>query len=45
MGKCLIIVGVNHSTAAVGVRERLAFGEEELVPALERLKLMATIGG
>jgi glutamyl-tRNA reductase len=41
MDQCLIIVGVNHRTAAVGVREHLAFGEEELVQALERLKLAA----
>ncbi len=29
---------VNHRTAAVGVRERLAFADDEIVDALSRLK-------
>jgi len=33
----LIIVGVNHRTAAVAVREQLAYADEEIVPALVRL--------
>jgi glutamyl-tRNA reductase len=41
MAQSLLIVGVNHQTAAVEVRERLAFREEELAPALSRLKLVA----
>ncbi len=35
----LVILGVNHRTAPVKVRERLAYAEEEIVPALSRLKL------
>jgi glutamyl-tRNA reductase len=34
----LVILGVNHRTAAVAVRERLAFSEDEVAPALRRLK-------
>ncbi len=41
MAQSLIIVGINHRTAAVELRERLAFDEDELVPVLERLKLVA----
>ncbi len=41
MNQSLLILGINHRTAAVEVRERLAFREEELVPALSRLKLEA----
>ena len=41
MAQALLIVGINHRTAAVDLRERLAFREEELVPVLERLKLVA----
>jgi glutamyl-tRNA reductase len=37
----MLIVGVNHRTAAVEVRERLAFREDELAQALSRLKLVA----
>ncbi|HEY6419560.1 MAG TPA: glutamyl-tRNA reductase [Candidatus Binataceae bacterium] len=38
MEQTLFIVGVNHRTAAVSVRERLAFAEDEFVLALRRLK-------
>ena len=38
MEQTLFIFGVNHRTAPVGVRERLAYAEEEIVPALARLK-------
>jgi glutamyl-tRNA reductase len=38
MEQTLFIFGVNHRTAAVGVRERLAFADEEIVEALTRLK-------
>jgi glutamyl-tRNA reductase len=38
MEQTLFIVGVNHRTAAVAVRERLAFAEDEFVLALRRLK-------
>ena len=41
MAQSLFIVGINHRTAAVELRERLAFREDELVPVLERLKLVA----
>ncbi|MGO9057988.1 MAG: glutamyl-tRNA reductase [Candidatus Binataceae bacterium] len=41
MDQSLLIVGINHRTAAVEVRERLAFPGEDLVPALSRLKLEA----
>jgi glutamyl-tRNA reductase len=41
MNQSLLIAGVNHRTAAVEIRERLAFGDDELVPALARLKLVA----
>jgi glutamyl-tRNA reductase len=37
----LLIVGVNHRTAAVAVRERLAYADEEIVPALARLRVAA----
>ena len=37
----LVILGVNHRTAPVKVRERLAYAEDEIVPALSRLKLAA----
>jgi glutamyl-tRNA reductase len=32
------VAGVNHRTAPVGVRERLAYAEAEIVPALRRLR-------
>ena len=38
MEASLLIVGVNHRTAAVAVRERLAYADEEIVPALARLR-------
>ncbi|MGH7814033.1 MAG: glutamyl-tRNA reductase [Candidatus Binataceae bacterium] len=41
MDQTLFIVGVNHRTAPVGVRERLAFAEDEAVPALRRLRAAA----
>lgn len=41
MAHSLLIAGINHRTAAVEVRERLAFRDDELVPALSRLKLVA----
>ncbi len=41
MAQSLLIAGVNHRTAAVEIRERLAFRDEELAPALSRLKLVA----
>jgi glutamyl-tRNA reductase len=41
MNHRLVILGVNHRTALVNLRERLAYAEEEIVPALSRLKLAA----
>ncbi|MBF6568771.1 MAG: glutamyl-tRNA reductase [Candidatus Binataceae bacterium] len=38
MNSQLLIVGVNHRTAPVKVRERLAYAPSEIVPALSRLK-------
>jgi glutamyl-tRNA reductase len=37
MGRALVIVGVNHRTAPVALRERLGFAQAELQPALARL--------
>src|SRR5260370_2531123 len=37
MDQTLFIVGINHRTAAVATRERLAFAEDEIVAALGRL--------
>jgi glutamyl-tRNA reductase len=33
-----VAVGLNHRTAAVALRERFAYGERELAPALDRLR-------
>jgi glutamyl-tRNA reductase len=41
MDESLLIVGVNHRTAPVAVRERLAYADDEIVAALGRLKLHA----
>jgi len=38
MDEKLLIVGVNHRTAPVAVRERLAYGDGEIAGALGRLK-------
>src|SRR3984957_18372384 len=38
MDEKLLIVGINHRTAPVAVRERLAYGDGEIVSALGRLK-------
>src|SRR6516165_4275730 len=38
MEEKLLIVGINHRTAADAVRERLAYGDGEIVAALARLK-------
>ena len=34
----LFLIGINHNTASVSVRERITFSEEELMPALKSLK-------
>jgi glutamyl-tRNA reductase len=44
MENSLFILGVNHRTAPVAVRERLAYGEAEVAPALQRLKRATGIG-
>ncbi|HVN28296.1 MAG TPA: glutamyl-tRNA reductase, partial [Candidatus Binataceae bacterium] len=44
MENTLFILGVNHRTAPVAVRERLAYGEAEIAPALQRLKQACGIG-
>src|SRR5712692_1442331 len=41
MDQTLFILGVNHQTAPVAVRERLAFANDEIVGALGRLKQCA----
>ncbi|HEY6394461.1 MAG TPA: glutamyl-tRNA reductase [Candidatus Binataceae bacterium] len=41
MDQTLFMVGVNHRTAPVAVRERLAFAEDEVAAALKRLKKAA----
>ncbi|HKV56193.1 MAG TPA: glutamyl-tRNA reductase [Candidatus Binataceae bacterium] len=41
MEQTLFIFGVNHRTAPVAIRERLAYSEAEIVPALLRLKQSA----
>jgi glutamyl-tRNA reductase len=41
MDQTLFIVGINHRTAAVAVRERLAYAEDEIVAALGRLSAAA----
>src|SRR5271163_3204117 len=38
MDQTLFIVGINHRSAAVALRERLAFADDEIVPALDRLR-------
>ena len=38
MDQTLFIVGINHRTAAVAVRERLAFADDEITAALRRLR-------
>ncbi len=38
MDQTLFIVGINHRSAAVALRERLAFAEDEIAPALGRLR-------
>ena len=38
MDQTLFIVGINHRSAAVALRERLAFADEEIVAALARLR-------
>jgi glutamyl-tRNA reductase len=44
MEHTLFILGVNHRTAPVAVRERLAYGEDEIASALQRLKQATGIG-
>ncbi|MGH7837561.1 MAG: glutamyl-tRNA reductase, partial [Candidatus Binataceae bacterium] len=38
MERALFVVGVNHRTAVVAVRERLAYTDAEIAPALGRLR-------
>lgn len=39
----IILVGLNHESAPVEIRERLSFEEAELRPSLERLKAQAPV--
>ena len=34
----LFLIGINHNTASVSIREKITFSEEELMPALKSLK-------
>jgi glutamyl-tRNA reductase len=45
MTRGVFILGLNHRTAPVAVRERLAYGEDEIVAALGRLKTAAQAMG
>src|SRR5690348_1659666 len=38
MDQTLFIVGINHRSAAVALRERLAYPEDQIVAALDRLR-------
>ena len=38
MDQTLFVVGINHRSAAVALRERLAFAENEIAAALDRLR-------
>lgn len=42
MENTFFILGVNHRTAPVAVRERLAFAQEEVTPALRRMRASAS---
>jgi len=42
MDQALFIVGINHRSAAVALRERLAFAEDEIVAALGRMAAFGT---
>ncbi len=44
MENTLFILGVNHRTAPVAIREQLAFAEAEVALALQRLKQVSGIG-
>ena len=44
MEHTLFILGVNHRTAPVALRERLAYGEDEIASALRRLKDATGVG-
>src|ERR1700719_4039720 len=43
MDQTLFIVGINHRSAAVALRERLAFADDEIVAALGRLRESSTV--
>lgn len=43
MRQALLTLGLNYRTTPLEVRERLAFGEEEVVAALNRLRLATSI--
>src|SRR3954447_1612114 len=44
MARDLLIIGLNHRTAPVALRERLGFQADELQPALRRLMDVGGIG-
>ena len=41
----LLAIGVNHNTAPVDLREKVAFGPEKLAPALQQLKDHEAVNG
>jgi glutamyl-tRNA reductase len=43
MGRDIVVVGLNHRTAPVAVRERLGFAQADLQPALVRLRKVAGV--
>jgi glutamyl-tRNA reductase len=40
----LVVVGLSHRTAPVDVREKLAFTEDAIEPALKALRSLPTVG-
>lgn len=45
MSNALVLVGLNHRTAPVEVRERLSTSESQLPPALQELKAISGVDG
>ncbi|HEX9405743.1 MAG TPA: glutamyl-tRNA reductase [Thermoanaerobaculia bacterium] len=45
MSNALLLIGLNHRTAPVGVRERLSISEPQLLPMLAELKAVGGVDG
>ncbi|MEF1215374.1 glutamyl-tRNA reductase, partial [Vibrio alginolyticus] len=41
----LLAIGINHNTASVDLREKVAFGPDKLGPALEQLREHEAVNG